>query len=293
MTARISRWALLLVIALVGTVLVAPPSQAALPYSTLVSLGKPTTASSVESPAYPASAATDGQASTRWSSANGSREWLQVDLQWNTQLDSVSYDWAVPDPNVSTQVEFRISDDGTTWTTLEYDFPQGPSHVVVGNLQGFRARYVSLYTVGHASVSDLSVYGTPLVDFARGKPTTASSVEGPHFPATAATDGLLSSRWSSQFSDPQWIVVDIRRPKPIVEVDIVWETAYARSYRIDTSLDGVTWTTVSTMSKTSSAPDHVTLPGREVQFLRVYATARGTQYGVSIRDLQILGPPVP
>ena len=37
------------------------------------------------------------------------------------------------------------------------------------------------------------------------RPTTASSQESASFPAPNATDGNQGTRWSSQFSDPQWL----------------------------------------------------------------------------------------
>ena len=53
------------------------PADAAL---TLLSQGRPATASSTENAASPASAAVDGNPGTRWSSAFGDPQWLQVDL---------------------------------------------------------------------------------------------------------------------------------------------------------------------------------------------------------------------
>ena len=43
----------------------------------------------------------------------------------------------------------------------------------------------------------------------QGQPATASSVENASFPASAAVDGNTGTRWSSAFSDPQWLEVDL------------------------------------------------------------------------------------
>ena len=45
----------------------------------------------------------------------------------------------------------------------------------------------------------------PLIS--QGKPATASGTENAAFPASAAVDGDPGTRWSSAFSDPQWIRV--------------------------------------------------------------------------------------
>ncbi|MEV6971538.1 discoidin domain-containing protein, partial [Hamadaea sp. NPDC051192] len=43
----------------------------------------------------------------------------------------------------------------------------------------------------------------------QGKAATASSAENATFPASAAVDGNTGTRWSSAFSDPQWLQVDL------------------------------------------------------------------------------------
>ncbi len=46
-------------------------------------------------------------------------------------------------------------------------------------------------------------------NFAQGKAATASSTESATFPASNAVDGNAGTRWSSAFSDPQWLEVDL------------------------------------------------------------------------------------
>src|SRR4051794_37529731 len=64
----------------------------------------------------------------------------------------------------------------------------------------------------------------------QGRPVTASSSESVAFPPTAAVDGNAGTRWSSQFSDPQWIQVDLGARATIDEVRLNWETAFARAF---------------------------------------------------------------
>ena len=62
----------------------------------------------------------------------------------------------------------------------------------------------------------------------QGKPATASSSEwaGTYRP-TAAVDGNTGTRWSSAFSDPQWLQVDLGATHRISRVALNWEAAYA------------------------------------------------------------------
>ncbi|KJY26949.1 beta-N-acetylhexosaminidase, partial [Streptomyces sp. NRRL S-495] len=54
---------------------------------------RPTTASSTETPDFPAAFATDGDGGTRWSSAYGDPQWLQVDLGSTQAVNRVVLRW--------------------------------------------------------------------------------------------------------------------------------------------------------------------------------------------------------
>ena len=69
-----------------------------------------------------------------------------------------------------------------------------------------------------------------------------------------------------------------------------WEAAYGKSFQIQTSPDGATWTTIySTTTGTGGIQTlNVTGTGR---YVRMYGTARGTAYGYSLWDFGIQGTP--
>ncbi|GEK20480.1 discoidin domain-containing protein [Cellulomonas xylanilytica] len=122
----------------------------------------------------------------------------------------------------------------------------------------------------------------------KGRPTTASSAENVAFPATAATDGNAGTRWSSAFSDPQWVSVDLGSAQRISRVDLTWENAYASRYQLQGSTDGSTWTTLRTEAPTSAAKQSLAVDAT-VRHVRVLATARATQWGVSLWELEVFG----
>ncbi|MEU4218644.1 discoidin domain-containing protein, partial [Actinoplanes sp. NPDC026623] len=78
----------------------------------------------------------------------------------------------------------------------------------------------------------------------QGKTATASSQEGADVAAAKAVDGDAGSRWSSQFSDPQWLQVDLGATATISQVVLQWEGAYGKAYKIQTSPNGTAWTDV-------------------------------------------------
>jgi hypothetical protein len=78
----------------------------------------------------------------------------------------------------------------------------------------------------------------------RGKPVVASSQENAGTPPSSAVDGNAGTRWSSQFSDPQWIRIDLGATYNISQVVLTWEAAYGRSFQLQVSNDLTTWTSV-------------------------------------------------
>src|SRR5689334_24711422 len=87
----------------------------------------------------------------------------------------------------------------------------------------------------------------------QGKPTTASSTENAGTPATNATDGNTGTRWSSAFSDPQWLQVDLGVTASISQVVLNWQAAYAKAFQIQTSTNGSTWTTIYSTTTSTGA----------------------------------------
>jgi hypothetical protein len=105
------------------------------------------------------------------------------------------------------------------------------------------------------------------MNLALNKTATASSLENAGFPASAAVDGNLGARWSSAFSDPQWLEVDLGSTQSICQVTLNWEAAYGKAFQIQTSPDGSTWTSIySTTTGTGGTQTlNVTGSGRYIR----------------------------
>ncbi|WP_197038466.1 DUF1996 domain-containing protein [Herbidospora cretacea] len=123
----------------------------------------------------------------------------------------------------------------------------------------------------------------------QGKTATASSVEGGHVAANAV-DGNAGSRWSSLFSDPQWLRVDFGAATAMNQVVLRWEAAYATAYQIQTSTDGTSWTTVVTRTAQTGGVQTINFTQTSARYIRVYTTARATAYGVSLWEFEVYGP---
>ncbi|MET7403924.1 discoidin domain-containing protein, partial [Dactylosporangium sp. NPDC005572] len=129
-------------------------------------------------------------------------------------------------------------------------------------------------------------------DLAQGRPVTVSSTEAGANVAANAVDGNPATRWSSTYSDPQWITVDLGQPYALNRVRINWENAFGRAYQVQVSNDNSSWTSVFSTTTGDGGVDDLTVTGTG-RYVRVYGTQRAlTQYGYSIFDLNVYGSPV-
>ena len=111
-------------------------------------------------------------------------------------------------------------------------------------LQGDRPQRRRHVTANSAEVSATPTSGGGAGLLSQGRPATASSTENGHLTAAKAFDGNTSTRWSSAFSDPQWIQVDLGDTHSINRIVLNWQTAYGRAFQLQTSANGTTWTTI-------------------------------------------------
>ncbi|GIF20819.1 hypothetical protein BJ973_001275 [Actinoplanes tereljensis] len=124
-------------------------------------------------------------------------------------------------------------------------------------------------------------------NLALNKTATASSIESAPWPASAAVDGDMASRWSSGFADPQWIKVDLGAVWAISDVRLAWEHAYALSYRVDLSLDGSKWSTVYRTTAGTDGVREIPVTKVPARYVRVYGLKRVSQYGYSLQELEV------
>jgi uncharacterized repeat protein (TIGR02543 family) len=123
---------------------------------------------------------------------------------------------------------------------------------------------------------------------------TASSSENASTQPSAATDGSTTTRWSSSFSDPQWIMFDMGTPKIITTVVFDWEAANAKNYVLEGSNDvsfatKYTLKTLTNMGTQNHRIDSLydfSNPGL-YRYYRMYGTSRNTVYGYSIWEARV------
>ncbi len=126
------------------------------------------------------------------------------------------------------------------------------------------------------------------VDLALNKVASASTALQS---AANAVDGNAGTRWESAFAtDPSWLSVDLGAQYSLTSVVIDWEAANAATYQLQGSTDGTTWVTLSTKTGGTfgNRTDTNTVTGT-YRYVRMYGTARTSQYGYSIWSFKVYG----
>ena len=141
---------------------------------------------------------------------------------------------------------------------------------------------------------------------ARGRPVQASSTQsewGNPFSAQHLVDGDLSTRWSSDFSDPQNVTVTLATgDEAFCNVSVVrlhWESAFASEYTVRVRRQGApAWETVvhdmRSRAKMGSQLVHTHEIGSladtaRVQALQVVGLRRASRWGYSMWELEVMG----
>lgn len=211
----------------------------------------------------------------------------QVVLSWSLAAGATGYDVQ------------SSTNEGGPYTTIATSATNGCTNT--GLVNGTTYYYVVSATNGaYVSSNSIEVSATPVlshVNLALNRPVTVSSWQegsgADYCPASYAVDGNLSTRWATDWSDPQWIYADLGATYHINEVWLDWEAAYATSFQIQVSSNAVNWSTIySTTTGAGGIEDLTGLSGAG-RYVRMYGTARGTTYGYSLWEFQVYGTAVP
>ncbi|RYZ95359.1 MAG: discoidin domain-containing protein, partial [Moraxellaceae bacterium] len=256
-----------------------------------LALDKIAVASSIEGGGLTAKFAFDGDTNTRWASQASDAQWVYVDLGASKDINRVVLNWEAA---YGKGYQIQVSEDKTNWTTI-FTTTTGDGTTDDISLTG-KGQYIRLLGTARGtgygySLWDFEVYGSatnpnPVINKALNKPAVASSDEGAGMTASFATDGNSETRWASQWTDAQWIYVDLGSSQSISKVDLKWEAAYGKGYQIQVSEDKLNWTSISTVTNGNGDLDEISAAGTG-RYVRVLGTTRGTGYGYSLWDFEV------
>lgn len=178
----------------------------------------------------------------------------------------------------------RYTTDGTTPSEtngLTYTSPFTVSSDTRVQAIAFKADMTASNT---ASAS--YIISTQPVNLALNKQAFESDHEGNYLPS-AAFDGNVNTRWSSAFSDPQWIYVDLGQSMTVSGVRLNWENAYGKTYIIQVSNDANQWDDVFPQNNGTGKIENITFSPVSARYVRMYGLTRNTPYGYSLWEFEV------
>jgi beta-glucosidase len=208
------------------------------------------------------------------------------------------------------KVSFNVNGQQVCWSdNFTSSIPAGGMALICGNIglnstNTWTADAVGNYSVGatvdpdntvdecvetnNSFSTQLTVYPQPPVNLALNKSVIVSSIESTGLEGPNAVDGNMGTRWSSAFSDPQSITVDLDSAYHIDDVTLFWETAYAKEYYIKTSTDFSSWTNVFHQTNGAGGTEKISI-STDARWIQILGIQRATQWGYSIYEMQVHG----
>ena len=236
------------------------------------------TSSSMEKYANEDYNAFDGDPNTRWSSLPRDGEWLEVNFEETISFNTVIIDWEKAFP---TSYSIEISQDEKSWETIfATGKSDGGSDVLwVGNQ---KAKAIKVFCIERStmygnSIWEVSVWDSPCV--------YASSIENSKFAPEFAIDGDITTRWSSQFHDKEWLMIDFQKAIQFNRITLSWEYAYAKSYKIQVSSDRKIWQTIYQTNESRGGLETISLDVVQGRYLKIICLERGTDFGFSLYEV--------
>lgn len=267
--------------------------------------------------------AVDEDEDTRWASEKeGDQAYLIVDLEKLYEIEKVNIMFEKAYPN---DFQILVSKDKTNWTvartvrgfkTTEVDKKVYESDgVCLGKARYVKVRCLNMAYNKAMSIRDIRIYGTKikgqLSDLALNAEVKVSSSDSSaetSNPANAV-DGLDNTRWGAPKTDSNpWYQINLGQQCRIDSVDLKFERAYPKSFRIQISDDGKTWKDYKTIRdwtepgnsteietdkyyKNLEFGNSIHMDDVKTQYIRLYTDAkiRDNNWGVSIYEFEVWG----
>jgi hypothetical protein len=236
----------------------------------------------------------DGNAVTRWASAQGSDNAnLFVDLGKRFNICKVTINWAA---EYGKNFQVQVSDDALSWTTIST--VTGNTALVNSLTVTGTGRFVRMLgtlrgtTLGYA-INEMAVYGTAVAgqpaNIALNKRAVSSTNENTTLIPAAAFDGNGSTRWASAGNtDPSWIYVDLGNTYNLSTIVLDWETALGADFQLQVSSDSLNWTTIKTVVANKAYMNALAVTGTG-RYVRMLGTKRGYPAGYSLYEFEVYG----
>lgn len=203
-------------------------------------------------------------------------------------------------------METTVSD--ATWT---YTTTAGDSGETTARFAPSRPGMYTVTATDGAVTASTDIFVMPRLSCISRSATVVSSSEEN---AGTLSENIIKpgtdSRWGSEFTDNEWVYLDLGADMYISRVGIIWEASYASEYEIQIARDGcpmtthtgryagvertvdvpAEWTKVATVSQSQRSDAEVTtVVGATGRYVRMRGLKRALPYGFSIYEMNVYG----
>lgn len=171
---------------------------------------------------------------------------------------------------------------------LEYSFTYNPGN---GALDTEWLTYIHGVTMPDENQEvgeDPNIPGT-YENVAKGKSVTASASENASLEPINLTDNDLLTRWSSNWTDDAWFVVDLAGIYNINQIVLNWENAFARQFEILLSHDGVNFERVFNQTIGEGGIETINIGAVNARYVKFQGVQRALPYGYSLYEIEVYG----
>ncbi len=235
-----------------------------------------------------------------WNDASGVMTWMSQSAYpsfvWQTYdyyYDLTGAYWGVKKACEPVHIQWSYADNSVkVINTTREDHPGLQAEATVYNMDGKLQRsYTKAATVNAAKngTADCFELNFSIDNLAAKKRSYASSGAVEASDANAATDGNTGSRWSSGYSDNEWIYVDLGEPKEISTISLNWEAAYAKAYLLQVSDDAKSWKEVYATRDGKGNVEEIKIEPVTARYVKMTGMQRATEYGYSLFELEVYG----
>lgn len=122
-----------------------------------------------------------------------------------------------------------------------------------------------------------------------GKAVVTSSNENESFNGDNIVDDNVSTRWSSAFSENEWIYIDLGKVTKVNKVILHWEAAYGKNYEIQVSTDKINWNVTASVNNSDGGIDEIYFDSVSARYIRMQGIQRALPYGYSLYEMKVYG----
>lgn len=168
---------------------------------------------------------------------------------------------------------------------VEYFFTYNPGN---GALDTQTFTYIHGVTQGTPEDGGSGTPGTN-TNVALGKSVTSSGSEEAGFGESNLTDNSSDTRWSSNFSDDAWFIIDLGASYNINQLVLNWEAAYGKRYEIFVSANGTNYSSIYKQTGGSGGIETLNFSAVNARYVKFQGIERALPYGYSLWDVKVMG----